>query len=192
MNEVEQHQSNVSCVEVNIVRREIWIDGLIQGGTSREVILGLREMYYLHSETPISIFINSEGGDPIEALAIADYIALLNKTLVVKTNVIGNSYSAAILISTAGTKGYRSALPSADFLVHGLAITGLGGDVDKVEAQSRQMIRLNNKIRNHLVLMSGQRPVKIDRMMSRESFFNVKEAIRLGFLDKAMKLERRE
>lgn len=171
-------------VGVDVSRREIWISGGIGEGFSSHVIQALREMQRLRSDASIDIFINSPGGDPVEALSVCDYIAHLNETLVIRTNVIGTAYSAAALISSAGRRGFRYALPSSDFLIHQLYADVGGEKISALEDTTRHLTRLNTRIRDHLVMTSQFPTDAVDDWMEKESYFGTNEAIDHGLCDR--------
>ena len=167
---------------VDLLRREIWVTGEVSD-ISRPVIRGLRQMSQF-SNAPITVYVNTGGGDPIEAMAIADVMAALNNTLVVKTSVIGCSYSAGVLISAAGKKGHRSAMPSSDFLIHQLSVGHLGGKIDDIESTTTALVRLNDRIAKFLVEKTGAKLVRLKRLMEKESYLTPEEALRLGLIDR--------
>ena len=74
----------------------------------------------------------------------------LNKRMIVGTSVVNCSYSAGVLISAAGKKGHRSAVPSADFLIHQLSVGGIAGKIEDVEATTVSLKRLNSRIARYL------------------------------------------
>ena len=169
-------------VLVDQSRREVWINGPICSGISRTVIRALRDMYR-SSKAPLAIYINSEGGDPVEALVIADYMNLINENSIVETRVVGVSYSASVIISVAGKPGHRYALPSADFLVHELSISNLNGKISEIEAITGNLSRLNDKIYGYLLEMTNGDPDEILEAMRMETYMDVDEAIDFGLVD---------
>ena len=171
-------------VSVDLSRREIWVAGGIGDGFSSLVIQALREMQRLRTDGSIDIFINSPGGDPVEALSVCDYIAHLNETLVIKTNVMGTAYSAAALISSAGKRGFRCALPSSDFLIHQLYADVGGEKISALEDTTKHLTRLNTRIRDHLVTTSQFPTDAVESWMEKESYFGTDEAITHGLCDR--------
>ena len=169
---------------IDLARREVWITGAINAGLSRPVARGLRHMSQM-STAPITIFINSEGGDPYESMIIADVMMALNKkNVVVATCVLGISYSAAVIISAAGTPGHRTASPSADFLIHQLSVDGLGGRLEDLEAATKSLKRLNKKISEHLVNFTESSPEEMAVLMGKESYLDAVGAKELGLIDR--------
>jgi ATP-dependent Clp protease protease subunit len=114
---------------------------------------------------------------------MADFMLAFSKKLTVKTSVVGTSYSAATLISAAGTKGHRYAIPSAEFLIHALSIGHIGGKIEDVEETTRHLIRLNGKLASHLSSITGMEMSRVEAMMSKETFLNAQEAIQCGLCD---------
>jgi len=169
---------------VDLLRREVWIDGAIAPGFSSSIIRGMRQLFQISSEAPITVFLNSDGGDPHEAMAVADYLTAFNKQLVIKTSVIGVCYSAATLIAGAGTVGHRYAIPSAEWLIHQLSHGGVGGKIDVTEQQIVHLKSINNKIGRHLAKITGSNLSTIEALMNKESYLSITEAQAIGLVDK--------
>jgi len=169
---------------VDLLRREIWITGQITGGLSRPVVRGLREMAQL-SSAPITIFVNTEGGDPYEAMIIADImLALDRKGITIRTCVMGISYSAGVIISAAGSLDSRTAIPSSDFLIHQLSVSNISGKIGDVEAATVSLKRLNEKIGEQLTELTGSSLEHIKDLMSKDSYLDAKGAQELGLIDR--------
>lgn len=167
---------------IDLLRREIWIEGSIDPTFSPPIIRALRRMYTLN-KGPITVFINSDGGDPHEAMAIADYMLAFNKQLVIRTSVTGVCYSAATLIAGAGTPGQRFAIPSAEYLIHQLSASGVAGEIEKQTQINQHLNALNNKIGRHLSNITGASLDRIKELMRGESYLSINEAKNLGLVD---------
>ncbi len=175
--------TTTDTVLVDVLRRELWIDGDIDDGVLRDVIRGLKHLSQL-SPHPIDICINSNGGDVSTGLAIADYIKYLtSKSFVVSTKVMGVAYSAGALISCSGTPGYRWALPSSRFLVHQLSASGVDGNMEQLQKNIKNLEAMNKEITKQLADSTGQPMRIILRDLKQETFMSAIEARDYGLVD---------
>jgi ATP-dependent Clp protease protease subunit len=69
-------------------------------------------------DSPIEIFINSDGGDIRGLFYIYDIMQMIEAPI--KTICIGRCYSAAAVILAAGTKGERYAFKNSKVMIHGV------------------------------------------------------------------------
>lgn len=175
--------TSTETVLVDVLRRELWIDGDIEAGVLRDVIRGLKHFTQLSSQ-PIEISINSNGGDASVGLAIADYIKYLtSKSLVIKTRVMGVAYSAGALISCAGTPGHRSTLPSSRFLIHQLSASGIDGNMEQIQQNIKNLEAMHKEITKQLVSSTGQSVRTIQRDLKQETYMSAAEAKAYGLVD---------
>lgn len=136
------------------------------------------------SKDPISIYINSDGGLLVEALAIHDTIKYIKP--IVKTICIGQACSAAAIILSSGEKGYRVALPSSRVLLHQLR-GGISGDCDEMVAYADEYKRLMDIVIKILVKQTGKKPSDIRTNLEKEFFMSAEEAVEYGIIDKIIK-----
>ena len=85
------------------------------------------ELFYLTSKMtpeesktdPITLYINSPGGEVYSCLGLYDVMQLfINQGYVIRTINIGLAASAAAVILLAGSKGYRYCLPHSTTMLH--------------------------------------------------------------------------
>jgi ATP-dependent protease ClpP protease subunit len=67
---------------------------------------------------PLTIFVDSNGGDVMAALNMREVIAKLREGRTVRTVVTGRAYSAGSLLASCGSKGHRLAMTGSQFMVH--------------------------------------------------------------------------
>lgn len=170
-------------VLVDLLRREIWIDGDITDHTLRDVVRGMMQMTK-HSPYPIEVYINSNGGDVSSGLGIADYFRhLSSKSFVIPTKVMGVAYSAGALISSAGTPGHRSAMPSSRFLIHQLRAAGVEGNMEDLESDIKNLEKLNDQITTLLVKATKQKKKRVVADLRQETYMSADEALNYGLID---------
>ena len=98
--------------------RDIYIVGDIEKDTARSAIERLRELAN-ESSKPITIYINSAGGNVTDGLAIHDSIRfLVSKGVEVTIVVQGMAYSMGSVVLQAASPGRRLAFPHSWIMIH--------------------------------------------------------------------------
>lgn len=175
--------TTTDTVLVDVLRRELWIDGDIDDGVLKDVIRGLKHLTQL-STHPIDMYVNSNGGAVSDGLAIADYMKYLtSRSFVIATKVMGVAYSAGALISSAGTPGHRWTLPSSRFLIHQLSASGVDGKMEELQSNMKNLEALNKEITKQLVESTGQPLRIILRDLKQETYMSAIEAQSYGLVD---------
>lgn len=101
---------------VDIHNRIVYMTGDIEEYLLEDLIFKLKLILdYNNNTLPITICINSSGGDVSEMFAIMDYIKLF--PVKINTCVIGKAISAAAVLLTAGT-GKRYATKNSTIMFH--------------------------------------------------------------------------
>lgn len=170
-------------VLVDLLRRELWIDGDILEHVLRDVVRGLQQMAK-HSPYPIEMYINSNGGDVSSGLGIADFMRhLSSRSFVITTKVMGVAYSAGALISSAGTPGHRYAMPSSRFLIHQLRAGGVEGNMEDLESDIKNLDAMNTQIVSLLVKATKQKKKRLVADLRQETYMSAEEAKTYGLVD---------
>ena len=168
---------------VNIEDGVIYIQGDIVLGTLFEVISKTRLILSQRTEEnatdPITIVINSDGGDVYEALGIIDYI----QSQPIKYNIIarGRAMSAAALILACGT-GTRCASKHTHIMIHELSAGNQGSATD-IKLTAAHIDQLDDIL---YTLLGENTPNKKDfwqNMARRDLFITAERAKELGVID---------
>ena len=110
----------------------------------------IAQLLYLDREDPerdISIYINSPGGVITSGLAIYDAIRLIRPA--VSTICVGMTASMGTVLLCAGTAGKRYALPNSTIHMH-QPLSGVQGQASDIEIHAREILRMQDKMRNIL------------------------------------------
>lgn len=168
-------------------QRAIWLDTEIDPTFCSYIIQQLN-LWIDGTKLPVYIFINSPGGSMHVASAIVDTMKALEAAgSKVYTINVALAASAAAIIYSAGTKGCRYAYPSARVMFHqGRYSGGLGEDLkaEDLEIYKRELDIANDMFASLLVTASGMSKAQVKDLMSKDSYFSAKEAIKLGVVDK--------
>ncbi|MPZ14785.1 MAG: ATP-dependent Clp protease proteolytic subunit [Chloroflexi bacterium] len=128
----------------------------------------------------ILLYLNSPGGIISSGLAIYDTMQLIRPQ--VSTICIGMAASMAAVLLVGGTKGKRFALPNATVMLH-QAAGGFEGTASDIEIRAREILRLQNRIREILHLHTGQPMDRIVRDSDRDFFMTADQALEYAAVD---------
>jgi ATP-dependent Clp protease protease subunit len=146
----------------------------------------IAQLLYLEHEDPdkdINLYIHSPGGIISAGLAIYDTMQLVRPE--VSTICVGLTASMATVILTAGTKGKRYALPHSTIHMH-QAVGGAQGQAADIEIAAREIMRLQDLIRNILAKHTGQPMDKIAHDTDRDFYLNADQAVEYGIVDQIL------
>ena len=135
-------------------------------------------------EEPVTVFINSPGGEIFSGFAIFDMLNFI--TCPVTTIVTGFAASMGSILSMAADKGRRFAMPQAKIMIHQPLLMGYQGRASECEIQAREIL----KTRDHLVKLyseqTGKSREEIKKALDRDNWFTAEEALEYGLLDKVV------
>ena len=135
-------------------------------------------------EIPITVFINSPGGDIFSGFAIFDMLKFISCP--VTTIVAGFAASMGSILSLAADKGRRFAMPQSKIMIHQPLLMGYQGRASECEIQAREIL----KTRDHLVKLyseqTGKNKEEIKKALDRDNWFTADEALKYGLLDKVV------
>jgi ATP-dependent Clp protease protease subunit len=135
------------------------------------------------TDKPISMYINSPGGDMLALFAIYDAMQFLGAP--VHTVCVGQAASAAAVLLAAGEPGHRSALPNARVLIHQPHGGAQGQSVD-MEIQVREMVALRERMVDVLVERTNQTRERIERDIDRDFILRGQAAVDYGLVDEIL------
>ncbi len=95
-------------------KREIFLVDSVDAHSSNELLKQLMYLEHQDSESEITIYINSPGGEVISGLAVYDYISMMKAP--VRTVCIGTAASMGAILFLAGKK--RQMLPHTRLMIH--------------------------------------------------------------------------
>ena len=143
----------------------------------------IAQLLYLDREDPerdISVYINSPGGVITAGLAIVDTMRLVRPDI--STICVGLAASMGTVLLTVGTPGKRYALPNSTIHMH-QPMGGAQGQASDIEIQARELLRMQDKIRELLSQNTGQPYEKIARDTDRDYYLSAEQAKEYGLID---------
>ena len=136
----------------------------------------------LHAgDGPITVWINSPGGDCVAAAQI--YNMLMDYPADVTVVIDGIAASAASVIAMAGTTVKMS--PVSLMMIHN-PLTIAMGDSDEMRKAIQLLDEVKESIINAYEIKTSMSRTKLAHLMDAETWMNAKKALELGFCDEIM------
>ena len=155
------------------IAEESWFDDEVTPAVFKEELLA--------GNGPITVWINSPGGDCVAAAQI--YNMLMEYPADVTVKIDGIAASAASVIAMAGTRVCMS--PVALLMIHN-PLTIAMGDSEEMRKAMQLLDEVKESIINAYEIKSGLSRTKISHMMDAETWMNAKSAKELGFCDEIL------
>ena len=146
----------------------------------------IAQLLFLDREDPerdINLYINSPGGVITAGLAIYDTMQLIRPD--VSTICVGMAASMGTVLLCGGASGKRFALPNSTIHMH-QALGGAQGQASDIEIAAREIIRMQDKIRNIISEHTGQSYEKIAQDTDRDFYLSAEQAKDYGLIDIVM------
>jgi ATP-dependent Clp protease protease subunit len=143
----------------------------------------IAQLLYLAREDPdrdIMMYINSPGGYVNAGLAVYDTMQLIQPD--VSTTCVGMAASMGAVLLAGGAKEKRFTLPNSTIMIH-QAAGGFEGTAADIEIRAREILRLQQRIKEILAYHSGQEMDRIARDMDRDFFMSAEAGKEYGLID---------
>ena len=160
------------------IAEESWFDDDITPAMFRDELFS--------GSGPVTIWINSPGGDCIAASQIYSFLMDYKGDVTVKID--GVAASAASVIAMAGTKVLMA--PTALLMIHNPA-TLAAGDHAEMQKAIDMLDEVKESIINAYEIKTGQSRAKLSHLMDAETWMNANKAIELGFADGILEDEKK-
>ena len=146
----------------------------------------IAQLLFLEREDPdkdISLYINSPGGIISSGLAIYDTIQLIKPD--VSTICVGLAASMGTVLLCSGAKGKRYALPNSTIHMH-QPMGGAQGQATDIEIAAREILRMQDMIRQIISLNTGQSYDRVARDTDRDYYLSAEQALEYGIIDEIL------
>lgn len=150
-------------------------------------------MLWLESDNPdkpITMYINSPGGEVSSGLAIYDTMSYIKSP--VSTVCVGAAASMAAILLIGGEKGKRYSLPHSSVMIH-QPLGGTKGQAADILIYANQIQRIrgqvNDIVRRHLNESFGYEKYDlqaVNDMMERDKYLTAPEAKEAGIIDEIL------
>ena len=135
---------------------------------------------------PVTIWVNSPGGDCVAASQI--YAMLMDYKNDVTVKIDGVAASAASVIAMAGTKVLMA--PTALMMIHNPATLAIG-DSAEMQKAIEMLSEVKESIINAYEIKTNMRRSKLSQLMDAETWMNANKAIEYGFADGILEDEKK-
>lgn len=146
------------------------------------IVAELLYLQYEDPEKPIRIYLNSYGtiGSETDAFAICDTLRYIKPP--VHTICIGLAAGLAVMLLSAGTKGFRASLPNAKIVLQ-QPQSGARGQASDIQIQAQEIVKNKHMAIEILAQNTGQDPERIAKDMNRRFYMTPQEAKEYGLID---------
>ena len=135
---------------------------------------------------PVTIWINSPGGDCVAASQI--YAMLMDYKGDITVKIDGVAASAASVIAMAGTKVLMA--PTALMMIHNPATLAIGDSAEMQKAID-MLSEVKESIINAYEIKTNMRRSKLSQLMDAETWMNANKAMEYGFADGILEDEKK-
>jgi ATP-dependent Clp protease protease subunit len=164
--------------------RDVYLIGDIEKDTARVCIERLRELAS-DNDKPITLFLNSAGGNVTDGLALHDVVRhIISRGIEIKIIVQGMAYSMGSIVLQAASEGQRFAFPHSWIMIHEPA-KWAGWQSTSAAAQHLERLKqMQDQIYRILSSRSGKPLRQIIRDTKRTDFYlDAQSALDYGLID---------
>ena len=184
MEKEEESQETDNLASKLLKSRTVVISQQVDAKLTSKVLSQLVLLEQEGNDQPVTVFINSPGGEIFSGFAIFDMLNFISCP--VTTIVTGFAASMGSILSLAADNGCRYAMPQAKIMIHQPLLMGYQGRATECEIQAREIL----KTRDHLVKLyaeqTGKSREKIKKALDRDNWFTAEEALEYGLIDKVV------
>ena len=164
-------------------RRCIFISEAITARTAKRYISDFLALEHDKPGEPITLYLNSPGGEVNSGYAIFDTIRFLSSPVTIINT--GLCASIATVINVAAKKERRFSMPNAKFLIHQPLIPGqVYGQASDLEITAREILKTREKINKLLSKVTGTPLDQVEMDTIRDYWMNAQEALEYGLISK--------
>lgn len=159
----------------------------LSGEVDHDVALKVnRQLYALEKanpQAPITLWINSPGGEVYSGFSIYDTIQFITPRVI--TVVAGMAASIGSVVALAADKEDRLSLPNSKLLIHQPLIGGgLSGPASVIEIHANDLVQLKHKMHRLYAERTGGTEAAFAELMERDRWINPEEGLELGLISK--------
>jgi ATP-dependent Clp protease protease subunit len=163
--------------------RIIFVSEGINASVSKRIVSNLLAMEAAKPGAPITMYLNSPGGEVNSGYAIFDTIRFISSPV----NIVASGLCASIatVIFVAAEKNRRYSLPNTKFLIHQPLIPGqIYGQASDIEITAKEILKTRQKI-NDLLSKECKQPLeKVAKDTTRDYWMSASEALEYGLVTK--------
>ena len=163
-----------------IMDRIIFLGSEVNSTISNIIVAQLLFLESIDKNSPISIYINSPGGEIYSGLSIYDTMQFISPEIVTVCTGLGASMAAILL--AGGSKGKRFALKHSRIMIH-QPLGGAKGQASDMEINLKQILDLKKELYEILSYHTGKSFKEIEKDSDRDYWMTSEEAKNNGIID---------
>ena len=175
-----QKKGEDALAERFLKTRTILLSGEVDKDSAERFIRQLLLLESL-SEDPITVLVDSPGGDVDAGYAIFDMIRFVRPS--VRIVGMGLVASAAALILLAVPKDRRLGLPNSHYLIH-QPLSGIRGVATEIEIHARELEKTRERINKIISDETGQSIERVRKDTDRDYWMGAEEAKEYGLISR--------
>ncbi len=164
-----------------LMERYVFISGVVNSKMADVIVAELLFLQKEDPSKPITIYIDSPGGDISAGFAIID--ALNHISCPIITVASGLCASMGALILMCGDKGKRYSQPNASILIHQPLMSGVQGQASDIEIVANEILRNKESIEKLISEKTGQSKEEVKKATDRDNWMTPNEALSFGIID---------
>ena len=162
--------------------RQIELAGPIDASSVACAARCLLHLQKCDPQAPVTLFINSPGGEVQSGLALYDVMRAISCP--VRTVCIGTAASMAALLLVAGDR--RDMLPHSRVMIHDPLIGSMGGSALSVKARADDLMRIRDITAAVIAEHTGMTLDQVFQLTAQDTYFEAEAAVEAGLADRVI------
>lgn len=161
--------------------RELELTCVVDAESCAAVIRGLIYLQRQDANAPVTLYINSPGGEVQSGLALYDVMQAVSCPI--RTVCLGMAASMGALLFIAGDE--RQILPHGRVMIHDPLIGGgIGGSALSVKARADDLMRTRDVTAEVISRHSGMPLERVFELTAQDTYFEAQAAVEAGLADR--------
>ena len=183
----DTEEDNEDYSEVTVVDNNIYFFTDVNCNSILELTLAIKEVtqkMQIHQikfnvePPPITLYINSDGGEVHSALSVFDTIT--DNPVEIITVISGNACSAATIISLAGHTRYIT--PNSYMLIHNIS-SAFWGKMHEFEDEMKNLAKLTSNLKRIYKSSTKLTKPQLDNLLKKDLLLDAKTCVKYGMVD---------
>ena len=165
-----------------LANRELELTCAVDADSCATVIRGLLYLERQDANAPVTLYVNSPGGEVQSGLALYDVMQAVSCPI--RTVCLGMAASMGALLFIAGDE--RWMLPHSRVMVHDPLIggAGIGGSALSVKARADDLMRIRDITASVIARHTGMPLERVFELTANDTYFDAERAVEAGLADR--------
>ena len=163
-------------------QRELELMTSVDAESCAVVIRGLLHLQRQDPTAPITLYINSPGGEVQSGLALYDVMQAVSCPI--RTVCLGMAASMGALLFIAGDE--REILPHSRVMIHDPLIGSMGGSALSVKARADDLMRIRDITAAVIAEHPGMTLDQVFQLTAQDTYFEAEAAVEAGLADRVI------